>query len=158
MNDELAPGQLFVAPASPSRKCHCFSVSNAAPSHFVAVWCLGRFGGPRFDKSKLDTTQSIASTSASTNRPCRFFRICNGEKDSGFETTAEPFGQPGQFHGVANGLFPVVQFQIASERPCDIGPSAEKLGGSSRLPVLLRQLGKPVEGRQGSRIGLDQKC
>ena len=32
-----------------------------------------------------------------------------------------------------------------------------KLGGSSRLPLLFRQLGKPVEGRHVGRIGRDQK-
>ena len=50
---------------------------------------------------------------------CRFFRDGDGQKCSGLEPAAELLGQAGQFHGVANGLVPVVQFPVASEQPID---------------------------------------
>ena len=62
----------------------------------------------------------------------------------------------GHLHRVANGLVPIVEFLVASSKPIDFGLLAASLGGSSRLPVFLRQLGEPVKGRQIGRIGRDQ--
>ncbi len=45
------------------------------------------------------------------------------------------------FSASRNGLFPVVQFPIASEQPADLGLRATELGDPSGLAFLFRQLG-----------------
>ena len=80
----------------------------------------------------------------------------HGEKTAGLEFAPEPLGQLGHFHHIANRLFPLVELLVASPKPVDFTFLAAQLRGSSRLPVLLRQLDKPVNGRRIGRIRREQ--
>src|SRR5262249_54841802 len=86
----------------------------------------------------------------------RVFRDRYSEIDSGLERAAELPGQVGHLHRVANGLVPIVEFLVASAKPIELRFLADQFGGSSRLPVLLRQLSEAVKGRPVGRIRCDQ--
>ena len=65
-------------------------------------------------------------------------------------------GQADHCHRIATGLFPLVELLVASPKPVDFSFLAAQLRGLSRLPVLLRQQDKPVNGRRIGRIRHEQ--
>jgi len=83
-------------------------------------------------------------------------RDCHSEKTAGLEFAPEPLGQLGHFHRIANRLFPLVELLVASPKPVDFSFLAAQLRGLSRLPVLLRQQDKPVNGRRIGRSRHEQ--
>ena len=97
---------------------------------------------------------SVAVLPPSRRRPSRrswpfgILRDRQGEESPGLEPTSEFLGQACHFDRVAKGLLPLVEFPVPSTKRVELTPRAAKLGGPGRLPILLREIGQPVDGRK----------
>ena len=62
------------------------------------------------------------------------FRDGECKKDPGLENAAELLSQVGHFHGVANRLFPIVEFLVARSKPIDLGLLGEESAARAGCP------------------------
>jgi hypothetical protein len=83
-------------------------------------------------------------------------RDCDRAKGSSFKAAAESLGDPGQFCGVAYGLIPVVQLNVASAQVISAGPLALELGGAIGLAVGPHYLRESAEDCQVGWIGCEE--